>query len=280
MRASLSRFYQPPQPEYLLLASSPEARAAVAVPRGGRRRRGGADVEPERQWAFEAGVEHRFGRGLRLRRRLAGSVGSTSTPIRTCSSGRRSSSRTPSPRGGPAASTRGSRCAPGGAWSGYGNVSVGKVTQTGPITGGLFLEDDVADIGPGVEFVPDHDQRVVASGGLTWTGRRGVTLSATARYESGTPIELDDDEEADELAERPGADRVDFDEGRVKPRTIVSLIRPACRCGGAARVELSLRGAVLNLFDASYAYNFGNPFSGTHFGAPRTFALSVRIEAR
>ena len=27
LRASLSRFYQPPQPEFLLLASSPEARA-------------------------------------------------------------------------------------------------------------------------------------------------------------------------------------------------------------------------------------------------------------
>ena len=169
--------------------------------------------------------------------------------------------------------------APGGAWSGYGNVSVGTVTQTGPITGGLFLEDDVANLGPGVEFVPDHDQRVVASAGLTWTGPRGATLSAVGRFESGTPIELDDDAEAEELAGRPGADRVDFDRGRVEPRTVISLLAsvPVWRTAGAA---LSLRASVLNLFDARYAYNFGNPFSGTHFGAPRTFALSVRIEAR
>ena len=84
--------------------------------------------------------------------------------------------------------------APGGAWSGYANVSVGKVTQVGPITGGVFLEDDVADIGPGVEFTPDHDQRVVGSGGLTWTGSRGASVSVVGRYESGTPIELDEDE--------------------------------------------------------------------------------------
>ena len=47
----------------------------VAVPRRGRddddageggTGAGGADVEPERQWALEAGVEHRFGRGLRV----------------------------------------------------------------------------------------------------------------------------------------------------------------------------------------------------------------------
>jgi outer membrane receptor protein involved in Fe transport len=169
--------------------------------------------------------------------------------------------------------------APGGAWSGYANVSVGTVTQTGPITGGLFLEDDVADIGPGVEFVPDHDQRVVASGGLTWTGRRGATVSATARYESGTPIELDDDTEAEALAARPGADRVDFDKGRVKPRTVVSLLAsvPVWR---AAKADVSLRAAVLNLFDARYAYNFGNPFSGTHFGAPRTASVALRVETR
>ncbi len=153
------------------------------------------------------------------------------------------------------------------------------MTQTGPITGGLFLEDDVADIGPGVEFVPDHDQRVVASGGLVWTGRRGVSLSGAVRYESGTPMELDDDEEADELAGRPGAGRVDFDRGRVRPRTLVSVVG-SLPVWQTARAEVSLRAAVLNLLGARYAYNFGNPFSGTHFGAPRTASVSVRLATR
>jgi outer membrane receptor protein involved in Fe transport len=47
-----------------------------------------------------------------------------------------------------------------------------------------------------------------------------------------------------------------------------------------AKADVSLRAAVLNLFDARYAYNFGNPFSGTHFGAPRTASVAVRVETR
>ena len=46
------------------------------------------------------------------------------------------------------------------------------------------------------------------------------------------------------------------------------------------RAELSVRAAVLNLTDARYAFNFGNPFSGTHFGAPRTFRLDLKLALR
>ncbi len=288
LRASLSRFYQPPQPEYLLLASSPEARELSPFVPGDDEDgddegeegpgSGGAEVEPERQWALEAGVEHRFGGGLRLdvaywQREVDEYAdpnvffGTTIVFPNAVASGR--------------ANGLDARLevAPGGQWSGYANLGIAKVTQTGPITGGLFLEDDVADIGPGVEFTPDHDQRVAASAGLVWTGRRGVSLSGIVRYESGTPMELDDDEEADELAERPGADRVDFDRGRVKPRTLVSLVG-SVPVWQTARAQVSLRASVINLFGARYAYNFGNPFSGTHFGAPRLASITVRVETR
>jgi outer membrane receptor protein involved in Fe transport len=276
VRASVSRFYQPPQPEHLLLASSPEARALS--PFADDEHEGGAGIEPERQWAFDGGVEHRLGGGVRLdvsawARRVREYAdpnvffGTTIIFPNAVASGR-------------ARGVDGRlEVAPGGPWSGYANVSVGSVTETGPITGGLFLDDDVADIGPGIIFVPDHDQRVVASGALTWTGPRGVTVSAALRHESGTPLEIDDDEEAADLAARPGADLIDLSRGRVRPRTLVSIV------GGVAlwessRAKLSLRGSVSNLFGARYAYNFGNPFSGTHFGAPRTATVGVRVETR
>jgi len=35
---------------------------------------------------------------------------------------------------------------------------------------------------------------------------------------------------------------------------------------------------VNNLTDGTYAFNFGNPFSGTHFGAPRAVRLEVRLD--
>ena len=114
------------------------------------------------------------------------------------------------------------------------------------------------------------------AGGATWEHySSGFTLSAAARYESGTPLQRDEDED-EELEERPGSELVDFDRGRVKPRFLVSLIA-ALPLVDRDRVEVLLRGSVLNLFDRAYAYNFGNPFSGTHFGAPRTAELSVRV---
>jgi hypothetical protein len=105
---------------------------------------------------------------------------------------------------------------------------VARVIQTGPVTGGLFLEDEVEELGPGIEFFPDHDQRVSAGGGLTWDhDRSGAAVSLAVRYQSGTPVQRDDE---DEWAENPGAETVDFENGRVKPRTVVSLLTTAYSC--------------------------------------------------
>lgn len=273
-RASVSRFFQPPQPENLLLSSSEEAR--VLSPFAEEGDDGGAEVEPERQWAFEGGLEHWIGRRLRLD--IAGwhravteaadpnvFVGTTIIFPNAVARGRASGVdvriEMPKNRG----------------WSAYANAGIGKVVQRGPITGGLFLEDEIGELGDGEEFTPDHDQRVVLGGGLSWIHERsGVTLSLAGRYESGTPIERGDDE-LEELAERPGAELVDFDRGRVKPRTVISMLGDL-RLWRSGDRSVRLRLSALNLFDQAYAYNFGNPFSGTHFGAPRTFAVAIRAD--
>src|SRR5205814_4176321 len=59
---------QPPQPEHLLLSSSPAARALspFADSSGGALGAGGAELEPERQTAWEVGVEQRLGGTLKL----------------------------------------------------------------------------------------------------------------------------------------------------------------------------------------------------------------------
>ena len=273
VRGSVSRFFQPPQPENLLLASSEQARALSPFAQDGEG--GGADVEPERQWAFEAGVEHRAGRSLRVDAALwhrsirqAGDpnvfAGTTIIFPNAVAEGR----------------ARGLdvrvELQRWRSWSAYANASFARVRQRGPVTGGLFLEEDVADITASGEFIPDHDQFLVASGGWTWTPpRSGATLSFTIRHETGTPIETSDDA-VEDLRTRPGAETVDFDRGRVAARTIASVQAdvPIWRNG---RRSALLRAAALNLFDARYAYNFGNPFSGTHFGAPRTLSLALRL---
>jgi outer membrane receptor protein involved in Fe transport len=273
LRAAVSRFYQPPQPENLLLSSSPEARVLSAISVGDAV--GGADLEPERQWGTEVGIDQPLGRFGRLdaaywQRWVTDAsdpnvfAGTTIIFPNAVAKGRARGVevRLEMPR------RRG--------WSAYANVAAARVVQTGPITGGLFLEDEVEEIGPGVEFFPDHDQRLTAGGGLTWDhASSGAAISLALRYETGTPVQRDDDDEG-ELEEAPGAETVDFARGRVKTRTVVSLLAtyPVLRSGGTT-VLAGLQ--VLNLFDREYAYNFGNPFSGTHFGAPRTVAFTLRV---
>ena len=271
LRGSVSRFFQPPQPENLLLSSSEEARAlSPFIEDGGE---GGAAVEPERQWAFEAGLNHDFGGRFRFdaafwHRSIVDAAdpnvfaGTTIIFPNAVARGRAVGFdvRLEVPRRR--------------SWSGYFNLSVGQVHQHGPITGGLFLEDDVAEVASGEEFIPDHDQPIVSGAGVTWTHPRyGASLSATVRYESGTPI---DSSEEDELSDRPGVELVDFDRGRVAPRAIASLLAevPIWKHG---RRSARIRATILNLFDDRYAYNFGNPFSGTHFGSPRTFSVAARL---
>jgi len=275
VRASASRFFQPPQPEYVLLSSSEQARELSPFEEDAGE--GGAEVEPERQWALEAGIAQQFRRWRldaaywrRDGRNMADPnvfFGTTILFPNAVNKGRAQGFdvRLEVPRWQ--------------GWSGYASGSVGKVIQTAPITGGLFLEDEIAELAPGEEFLPDHDQRVALAGGATWDhDRSGFTLSASLRYESGTPLQRDEDDE-EELAERPGSELVDFDRGRVKPRFLVSLVA-AVPLVQRDRLEVLLRGSLLNLFDRAYAYNFGNPFSGTHFGAPLTAAVGVQVDVK
>jgi outer membrane receptor for ferrienterochelin and colicin len=273
LRGSVSRFFQPPQPENLLLSSSPQAQQLSPFAADGEA--GGADVEPERQWAYEVGVEQRLGAMLRA------DVAVWYRSVRDVADPNVFAGTTIIfPNAVAQAGARGLdarlELIPHLSWSGYANLALGHVRQTGPITGGLFLENEVAQFGEGVQFTPDHDQRLVAGAGLTWThARSGGAISTTVRHESGTPLEIDEDDE-EELRQQPGAELADFDKGRVKPRTIVSMQAawPLLRRGPNG---LDVQASLFNVFDARYAYNFGNPFSGTHFGAPRTATLALRV---
>ena len=159
----------------------------------------------------------------------------------------------------------------------YGNALV---YQVGPINGGLFLEEEVIEIGPGTRFTPDHDQRNVGAFGLTFQhGPSGLWAAIYGRHESGTPIEpfdIDDDDDLDEAMERRGAALVDFDRGRVKPRTLFDISLGVGLFEGR-RIAVDLQLDIRNLTDRAFAYNFSNPFSATHFGHPRLVSARVRF---
>jgi len=283
LRASLNRFFQPPQPEHLLLSSSREARALSPFvgDDDDAAAGGGAELPPERQTAWELGVEQwiagrvradvaAWGRHVRNYGDPNVFFGTTIVFPNSVARGvaRGLDVRLELPRAA--------------GWSAWGSYTPSKVEQEGPINGGLFLEDEIGEIGPGTRFTPDHDQRHVVSTGVTFQpGTAGLVAALTARYESGTPVELDDDEpdDVDEIRERPGSDRVDLQRGRVKPRFVVDLA-VSQRVAQGTRAGLTVRASVLNLTNDAYALNFGNPFSGTHFGAPRTFRVDLQLGLR
>jgi hypothetical protein len=276
LRASWNRFFQPPQPEYLLLSSSRQARALS--PFVSDSSEGGAELSAERQSAREVGLEQWLAGSIRLdmsywRRQVRNYAdpniffGTTlvfpNTVDRGEAAGLDLRLEIPERRG----------------WSGYASYSNARVQQFGPINGGLFLEDDILEIGPGTPFTPDHDQRNVGSAGITYDHvRSGIWFSITGRHESGTPLQVED-KDLDELLELPGSHLVNFARGRVRPRTLwnVAAGKSVLR---SDHMDLSARVEVWNLTNRAYAFNFGNPFSGTHFGAPRTLALKLRLDFR
>jgi outer membrane receptor protein involved in Fe transport len=268
-RGSYNRLFKAPQVENLLLSSSEEARELSPFEGGG------ASVPAERQHAFEAGFSSALGDLAVLdasywRREVRNYAdpnvfyGTTILFPNSVASGEASgvtaSLEFPVHRGL-------------SAFVRYGNS---RVLQFGPINGGLFLEDDIIEIGPGTAFVPDHDQRNVGSFGATFHhAKSDLFASFYGRYESGTPLEVDEDE-IEEVMERRGASLVDFERMRVKPRTVLDATvgKRFFRARGAS-LELQLE--IRNLTGASFAYNFSNPFSGTHFGPPRLFYLRAKI---
>lgn len=161
-------------------------------------------------------------------------------------------------------------------WSGGLGYSYARVVQFGPMTGGLFLEDEVGEIQDGTKFIPDHDQRhgVFASAG--YVAPLGLRVAGTFRYQTGTPLGLDDDVSED-LADQPGFETVDLDSGRVHARAVVDVLAEWTPRRGR-RAGLGIRFWMNNLTNQTYAFNFGNPFSGTHFGAPRRMGVGVRIK--
>lgn len=273
VRGSYNRLFMPPQVENLLLSSSPEAHAIS--PFTTEEASGGAEVPPESQHAYELGFAQALGdwgvidavywrRDVRNFADPNVFLGTTIIFPNSVAEG--------------TASGVNARLElrPRQDLSGFVSYGNALVYQRGPINGGLFLEEEVLEIEPGERFTPDHDQRNVGAFGLTYIHREsGFWAAVYGRHESGTPLEIDDDD-LDEAMERRGSELVDFDRMRVNPRTLFDVSVGVDLFRGRS-VGVSLQLDVRNLTNAAFAYNFSNPFSGTHFGHPRLFSVRVRL---
>jgi outer membrane receptor protein involved in Fe transport len=93
-------------------------------------------------------------------------------------------------------------------------------------------------------------------------------------------VPIDSDQAAiDRLKSAPGASLVDFDRKRLKPWTV---------CDSTVSINLMDKNAftarwrldVQNLLNRQYAFNIGDPFEGTHFGAPRIWKMGLELQLK
>jgi outer membrane receptor protein involved in Fe transport len=279
LHASYDRFFQPPPAENLLLASSAEAAAIspVAVLRGLTTV---LPILPDKEHAFEVGAQQLLSKYLRLnltvyQKRIENFSDKDQFfetgvifPI-TISAGRVNGEELRLDT----TDIHGFR-----AFLSYANARAYGVT---PINGGLFLGEDASDLQiAGFKFANDHDQRNEGQFQLSYDHKSGVYAIFNARYDSGVPTDV---EPGTTLAQfvAGGFDprlynEIDFQRGRVRPRTILNLTVGA-DLFQKERTSLNVQFDVQNLTNELFLYNFESVFSGTHVGFPRLFSGRVAL---
>lgn len=268
LRGSYSRIFMPPFSENLLLSSSAAARALS--PNADER---GADVQAERQHAYEVGMQQALGTRAKLDvayyrkdiRNLADVDQFLDTTVtfplsvaKGLAQGVEARLDVPLHRG----------------VSGYVSASRATILLTAPLTGGLFLGELPQ---AGEQFYADHDQRWQSQFGISFEHpSRRLFGSVSGRYDSGIPFDTGTDFNAATFADQQALTLVDLDSGRAKPRAIFDAMAGS-QLYRKGSTTLEAQAGVLNLFDKTYLLNFLSIFNGTHYGAPRTWTARLKV---
>jgi outer membrane cobalamin receptor len=150
-----------------------------------------------------------------------------------------------------------------------------------PVTGGLFLGAEAADALNENRIPISQDQRHTVRARLRHQTAARVWTALAARYGSGLPVALkDDDLEVDDLVAHYGAavvDRVDLDAGRIRPGFAIDLGAGMELWRRGAR-RLEIRGEIANLTNHLNVVNFAGIFSGTAVAPPRSLGVRARVE--
>jgi outer membrane receptor protein involved in Fe transport len=175
----------------------------------------------------------------------------------------------------------GATLAEGGGWraaSGFIGYTWMRGEAELPVTGGLFVGDDV-DVGePGERLPISQDQRHTLRGrvAVQLASRAWIALAGAA--DSGLPFE-DEGDPASLVGQVSAAilDRVNIAAGRVRPSFAVDASAGWTMARThTGRIELQVDAR--NLTNELRVINFTGTFSGTALAAPRSFAARVRFE--
>ena len=281
LHASYNRLFQPPPAENLLLASSREAAAIspIAVIQGITTVK---PILPDRENSFEVGAQQLLGKNFRVgatlyQKRIKNFSDKDQFfetgvifPI-AISEGRVTGEELRIE----STDIRGFR----GSFS-FANARAYGVT---PINGGLFLGENTQSLEvAGLKFANDHDQRNEAQFQLGYNHKRsGLYANFSGRYDSGVPTDVKPGTTIAQFVAEGFDPRlyneIDFQRGRVRPRTILDFSVGADLLK-KERVSMNLQFDIQNLTNELFLYNFESVFSGTHVGSPRL--ISGRLGLR
>jgi hypothetical protein len=283
LRVSYNRLFQPPPAENLLLASSVEAASLspIAVTSG---HVGVKPILPDSEHVFEAGIQQQVSKYARL------TISAYNKQIRNFSdkdqffdtgvifpisifagrvNGIEARLDTSEWRG----------------LSGYMSYANSRSFGITPINGGLFLGEVVNELeNEGLRFPNDHDQRNSGQFGVNYTHKRsGWWSSFGGRYDSGVPVDVEPGTTLQEFVAEGFDPRIfpliDFQRGRVRPRTVLSF-STGVDLFRKERVSMSTSLDVQNLANRLFVYNFESVFSGTHVGPPRQWGGRLTLKFR
>lgn len=150
-----------------------------------------------------------------------------------------------------------------------------------PVTGGLFLGEDIAQLDSSEKFPLTQDQRHTIRGRATYQFSPSAWIAVAGSYGSGLPFE-DFDGTPEDAAGQFGqnvVDRVNFEKGRVRPNASLD-IATGVTLNKSAKSALRLQAEVRNLTNRFDVINFAGLFSGTALAAPRSFSVRLRWDTR
>ena len=163
--------------------------------------------------------------------------------------------------------------------SGFSSYSYTVGNAWFPVTGGLFLGDNVANVTSQLtgHFPDSQDQRNTVRGRLRYQIAPRLWIAGGIEYDTGLPFKFDGDPAiALQQYGQKVFDRINFNRSRIKPSFLLDAsagadIYKSDRLNVRLQVDGENLGNVVNVLD------FGGLFSGNAIGPARSFALRLAM---
>lgn len=161
-----------------------------------------------------------------------------------------------------------------GHLSGFASYSYTVGAAWFPVTGGLFLGDDVTSATTQVtgHFPDSQDQRNSARLRLIYQLTPRIWIAGGSEYGSGLPFDFDGTE-AQALAQygQSVVNRINFERGRIKP-TLTIDASVGAELYKTERVKMRMQADIENMNGRLNVIDFGGLFSGNAIGPSRSYS--------